>query len=98
MTICLWFRKFGNCAREMLRKMGIHFSKICYGDEMWIKAKNKWFYLYIIIDSNNNLIAMHVSPHRDKKSAIAVLRKARQVAGKPDIIVTDEWNGYSGAI
>jgi len=97
-TICKWFRKFSNNIRELIRQLGIKFSPIWHADEMYVKALGNWFYLFTVIDSNNNVIALHISKNRDMKSAIHCLRKAKQIAGKPEIIVTDEWLTYPRAI
>jgi len=68
-------------------------------DEMWLKAKKRWFYLYVVIDSNNNLLALRISENRSRQVAIAVLKKARWIVGFiPSIIVTDEWNAYPRSI
>ena len=41
---------------------------------------------------------MHVSERRDMHSAILCLRKAKYIAGKPEIIVTDGWYAYPKVI
>ena len=97
-TICVWFRKFGNCIRELLKEQGIQFTKVWHVDEMWLHAKSIWYYLYVVIDSNNNLITMYLSPSRDMKSTKACFKQAKQIAGKPDIICSDGMLSYPRAI
>ena len=41
--------------RELLMEFGIKFSQIWHADEMYIRAKNNWFYLFTVIDSDNNV-------------------------------------------
>lgn len=96
-TVCKWARKFGDI-KELHKHLGIEFTKIWHIDEMFLKANKRMYYMFAVIDSNSNVIALYVSDRRDKLSAIVALRKARWIAGKPDIIVTDEWNAYPGAI
>lgn len=93
-----WFRKFSGEARELLRSMGISFTKVWHVDEMWIKAKNQWFYLYAVIDSHNNLITMSLSPRRDMTSTVQCFKQAKDMAGTPEIIVSDGMLAYPRAI
>ena len=96
-TVCKWARKFGNI-KHILKHINAKFGKIWHMDEMFIKAKGKMHYLYAVIDDKSNAIALHVSDKRDKQSAILCLRKAKYIAGKPEIIVTDGWQAYPNII
>jgi len=96
-SICKWVRKFGDI-KHLAKHLDIQFSNIWHMDEMFIKAQGRMNYLYAVIDSNNNVIALYVSKTRDRKSAILCLRKAYWIAGKPDIIVTDGWQAYPRVI
>ena len=96
-TVCKWARKFGNI-KHILKHINAKFGKIWHMDEMFIKAKGKMHYLYAVIDDKSNAIALHVSERRDMQSAILCLRKAKYIAGKPEIIVTDGWQAYPGVI
>jgi len=96
-TICKWARKFGDI-KDLARHLGIQFSRIWHADEMFIKAKGKVYYLYGVIDDKSRVIALHVSERRDIRSAILCLRKAKHIAGKPEILVTDGWYAYPKAI
>jgi len=87
-TICKWARKFGNI-KHLARHLDIQFSRIWHADEMFIKAKGRMHYLYAVIDDKSQVIALHVSERRDIQSAILCLRKAKYIAGKPEILVTD---------
>ncbi len=96
-TICKWARKFGDI-RHLARHLNIEFSGVWHMDEMFIKARGRMHCLYAVIDDKGNVIALHVSGKRDMQSAVICLRKAKHIAGKPDIIVTDGWNAYPRAI
>ena len=74
--------------------LGISFSRIWHIDEMFIKANGKMNYLYAVIDDKSQVIALYVSEKRNIQSAILCLRKARYIAGKPEITVTDGWQAY----
>jgi len=96
-TICEWARKFGNI-KHILKHLNIKFGKIWHMDEMFIKAKGRMHYLYAVIDDKSQVIALHVSERRDMHSAVLCLRKAKYIAGKPEILVTDGWYAYPKAI
>ncbi len=96
-TVCKWARKFGDI-KHLAKHLGISFSRIWHMDEMFIKARGRMHCLYAVIDDKGNVIALHVSGKRDMQSAVICLRKAKHIAGKPDIIVTDGWNAYPRAI
>ena len=96
-TICKWARKFGDI-KELHKHLGIKFTNIWHMDEMFIKAQGRMNYLFAVIDSSNNVIALYISKYRSQRAAIQCLRKARCIAGKPTIIVTDEWLAYPRAI
>jgi putative transposase len=96
-TICKWARKFGDI-RHLARHLSIRFHNVWHMDEMFIKANGRKNYLYAVIDDQSNVIAIHVSEKRDRQSAMLCLRKARWIAGIPDILVTDGWQAYPRVI
>ena len=61
---------------------------------MFIKAKGKMNYLYAVIDDKSQVIALYVSERRNIQLAVLCPRKARYIAGKPEVIVTDGWQAY----
>ena len=97
-TICKWFRKFNSDKIRLSYMPRNRYSKIWHADEMYLKAKGRWFYLLVVIDDKNHILGLHISPFRNVNSAVVVLKKAKELAGVPEIIVTDGWYGYSRAI
>lgn len=96
-----WSKKFAIFISK-LEKIA-DFSNVWHIDEKFVKANNvkdknedvKFSYLWIVIDSNNNMIATHVSHRRDTKNAEIALRKAKSRARKPpDILVSDGLPSY----
>ena len=83
---------------HILKHFSVSFSKIWHMDEMFIKTKGRIHYLYAVIDDKSQVIALHVSERRDMHSAVLCLRKAKYIAGKPEIIVTDGWYAYPKVI
>lgn len=83
------------------------FTEHWHVDEMFIRhekrfpdGKDKWFdFLWVVCDSKQQLIAVHLSKSRDSKSARTVLKKAKERAGfSPAVIVSDDCNVYPRAV
>jgi transposase-like protein len=68
-------------------------------DEMFVKAMNTEWYLWNVVDDNSRCLAIHLSLYRDMQSAVSALLSAKESAKQiPDIVVSDEYNAYPGAI
>jgi len=100
-TIYNWIIKFSPKLIKMFNKKPIQFTKIFHVDEKFIhvrRSKDPHAYLWIVSDSNSNIVATHVSFARDEANAKIVLRKARERTGfNPDILVSDGFQGYKNA-
>lgn len=96
-----WVMKFYPKLTEIEKRKPLSFTNIWHVDEKFIrvrKSKDDFAYLWIVSDSNSNIIAVHVSNARNAASAKIVLRKARERAGfTPRVIVTDGLQGYKSA-
>ena len=90
-AIALYPKKFAYLLSKLQRSKG--FSNVWHVDEKFVRvkgSKDKFAYLWVVIDDKNNIIATYVSNNRDIISAKTVLQKAKQNAERPpDIIVTD---------
>lgn len=100
-TIYNWVIKFAKYLIKIANKKPINFSSIWHVDEKFIhvrKSKDSHAYLWIVSDSNSNIISTYVSFARDEKSAKIVLRKAYDRTGfNPEIVVSDGLQGYKKA-
>ena len=75
------------------------YEKLWHVDEKFIKvrgSKDKFAYLFVVIDCKNKILAIYISLSRSKNGAETVLRKARS-SDNPEIIVTDGLQGYKKA-
>lgn len=94
-----WNKKFAHYLSKFQKSKS--FSNIWHVDEKFVKvkgSKDKFAYLWVVIDDKNNIITTYVSNCRDINSAKIVLKKAKQIAEKPpDIIVTDGLQAYKRA-
>lgn len=90
-----WMKKFAHLLGKQDRR--ISFSNIWHADEKFVKVKGckDFAYLWVVIDDNNSIIAVHVSQKRNIGGARIVLDLAKQRAKKPpDILVTDGCPAY----
>ncbi|MFW6233627.1 MAG: IS6 family transposase [Nanoarchaeota archaeon] len=105
-SIFNWIFKFAPHMCKFARILPLNISKeIWHVDEKFIKVKHPtkkrgdFSYLWIVSDTNSNILATHVSLHRDGKNAKIVLQKAKQRAGfTPEILVSDGLQGYKKAV
>jgi transposase-like protein len=101
-TIYNWVVKFASHLIKIANRMPISFTNIWHVDEKFIHvrySKDDFAYLWIVSDTNANIIATHVSFSRDTNSARIVLSKAKERAGfSPEILVSDGLQGYKKAV
>ena len=67
-------------------------------DEIYIKVKGNWYYLYRAVDKENNTIDFLLTKKRDKKSAKRFLVKAIGNNGLPEKINIDKSGANLSAI
>lgn len=100
-SIYNWIIKFSAYLVKSANKKQLNFSSIWHVDEKFIhvrKSKDPHAYLWIVSDSNSNILSSYVSFLRDEKSAKIVLTKAKERTGfNPDILVSDGLQGYKRA-
>lgn len=100
-TIYNWLVKFAPYLIKIALNKPITFTKIWHVDEKFIHvrgSKDPHAYLWIVSDSNSNIIATYVSFCRDEASARIVLQKAKERAGfSPELLISDGLQGYKRA-
>ena len=67
---------------------------------MTVKVGGEQLWNWNVMDSETRyILASHLSPYRDKRAAVAVMRKAAETASEPPKTVkTDKLTSYAGAI
>ncbi|WP_400942067.1 IS6 family transposase [Lysinibacillus sp. NPDC086135] len=73
--------RFNRKKRQVTRKWNL--------DEIYIKVKGKWLYLYRAIDSNGDTVEFYLSKDRDLTAAKRFLRKALSKHSRPEHITID---------
>ena len=100
-SIYNWLVKFAPYLIRIALTKPIAFTNIWHVDEKFIHvrgSKDPHAYLWIVSDSNSNIISTHVSFCRDETNAKIVLQKAKDRAGfSPELLVSDGLQGYKRA-
>ena len=97
-----WSKKFDKKLSNLRRVCKVEYTDIWHVDEKFIKvrgSKDDFAYLWVVEDTNNNIIAVHVTDRRDCNGAKQVFRKALLNAGFiPKVVVSDGLQGYKKAV
>jgi len=68
-------------------------------DEKWVKLRGQWFYVFIAVDQvSRDWLHVDVFPVANKDSAEIFLRQLKTMGYAPEVIVTDQMNGYGRAV
>jgi len=104
-----WVLKFAPYLCKFANIFPLKFTNLWHVDEKFIKVrkvrknnkrkKKEFAYLWIVSDTNNNILATHVSFSRDIINAKIVLQKAKHRVGfNPEILVSDGLQSYKKAV
>ena len=97
-----WSKKFDKKLSNLGQVCRIGYTNIWHVDEKFVRVKDSkdaFAYLWVVEDTNNNIIAVNVTDGRDCQGAKHVFRKALANAGFiPKIIVSDGLHGYKRAV
>lgn len=100
-TVLRWIIKFYPLLMHVEKIKPFDYTNRWHVDEKFIKvkgSKDPFAYLWVVADSKNQILAVHVSNARTGENAKIVLRKARAIAKEnPEVIITDRLQGYKKA-
>jgi putative transposase len=93
-TVRLWWNRFSPLfAGEIRRKRINRMRGFCHWrwhlDEMYVKINGKMVYLWRAVDHEGEILESYVTKKRDKKAALAFMKKTLKTHGSPAKIVTD---------
>lgn len=67
-------------------------------DEMFVKINGETHYLWRAVDHEGEILESYVTKTRDKKAALAFMKKTLKRHGSSDAIVTDGLKSYGAAM
>ena len=102
-TVRHWWNRFGPMfaneirRRRVSRMRGFRHWK-WHLDEMFVKINGEAHYLWRAVDHEGEILESYVTKKRDKKAALAFMKKTLKRHGSPDAIVTDGLKSYGAAM
>ncbi len=99
-TLYRWVKEYTDAAQDILADHPAHTSGKWVADEVQVKVGGKQYWLWNVMDSGTRYaLAVHLSPNRDTRAAVAVMRKSMAAAdAPPKSITTDKLGSYVPAI
>ncbi|MBW6527868.1 IS6 family transposase [Sphingomonas sp. RHCKR7] len=98
----LWWNRFGPLfAGEVRRQRVSHMRGLrnwrWHLDEMYVKLNGKMVYLWRAVDHEGEILESYVTQTRDKKAALAFMKRALKHHGAPEAITTNGLRSYGAA-
>ena len=99
-TLYRWVTEYTQVAKDILADHPAHTSGKWVADEIQVKVGGKKYWMWNVMDASTRYaLAVHLSPNRDQRAAVAVMRKAMAAADNPPkSITTDKLASYVPAI
>jgi len=98
-SIYYWIKRYVKLLETYVNSLEPQLSKTWRADEMMVKVKGEWQYLWNVMDDETRFIlASQISKNRSSEDARRVFAKAKAIAKTiPHTIVTDGLPSYIGA-
>ena len=99
-TLYNWVKDYTDAGVAEMTQHPAHTSGKWVADEMQVKVGGEQLWNWNVMDGETRyILASHLSPNRDKRAAVAVMRKAAEASAEPPrSIKTDKLGSYTGAI
>jgi putative transposase len=102
-TVRFWWNRFGamfvaDMRRQRASRMKGFRHWNWHLDEMYVKIGEEMHYLWRAVDQEGEILESFVTKTRDKKSALAFIKKALKRHGNVETITTDGLRSYGAAL
>jgi putative transposase len=101
-TVRLWWNRFGPMLAAEIRKRRIQHPSYSrwrwHLDEVFVRINGEMFYLWRAVDHEGEVLDVFATKRRDRKAALALLKRAMKRYGWPNSIVTDRLRSYRWAM
>jgi putative transposase len=101
-TVRFWWNRFGPMFAAEIRKRRVQnhsYSRWRWHlDEVFVKINGETHYLWRAVDHEGEVLESFVTKRRDRRAALAFLKKALKRYGSPKVIVTDRLRSYRAAM
>ena len=101
-TVRFWWNRFGPRFAAEIRKRRFQHRYYSHWrwhlDEVFVKINGEMHYLWRAVDHEGEVLEVFATKRRDRKAALAFLKRATKRYGKPQAIVTDRLRSYGAAM
>ena len=105
-TVRFWWNRFGPLFAADIRRQRCSRMRGMRGmrhwrwhlDEVFVKINGETHYLWRAVDHEGEILESYVTKTRDRKAALAFMRKALKRHGSPEKITTDGLRSYGAAM
>ena len=102
-TVRLWWNRFGPLFAADIRRQRVSAMRgfrhwRWHLDEVFVKINGQTHYLWRAVDQEGEVLESYVTKTRDKKAALAFMRKALKRHGSPAAVTTDGLRSYGAAM
>ena len=99
----VWWNRFGPLfAVDIRKKRSAALSAMpqwrWHLDEVFVKINGETHYLWRAVDHEGEVLEVYATKHRDRKAAMAFLKRTMKRYGRPQAIVTDCLRSYGAAM
>jgi putative transposase len=102
-TVRLWWNRFGPMFAAEIRKRRAESLRAVpqwrwHLDEVFVKINGVMHYLWRAVDHEGEVLEVFATKRRDRRAALAFLKRAMKRYGRPQTIVTDRLRSYGAAM
>ena len=102
-TVRFWWNRFGPMlAAEIRKKRSAALRTLpqwrWHLDEVFVMINGEMHYLWRAVDHEGEVLEVFATKHRDRKAALAFLKRTMKRYGRPEAIVTDRLRSYRAAM
>lgn len=101
-TVRYWWNRFGPMFATEIRKRRVQHSSYStwrwHLDEVFVRINGETHYLWRAVDHEGEVIEVFVTKRRNRKAALAFLKRAMKRYGQPRSIVTDRLRSYKATM
>ena len=101
-TVRFWWNRFGPMFAAEIRKRRVNSHSYSrwrwHLDEVFVRIHGETHYLWRAVDHEGEVLEVFVTKRRDRKAALAFLKRAMKRYGDPKVIVTDRLRSYRAAM
>ncbi len=102
-TVRFWWNRFGPMfAAKIKRKRAHEYRHLIqwrwHLDEVFVRINGETYYLWRAVDHEGEVLEVFASKRRDRKAALAFLKRVMKRYGRPRAVVTDRLRSYGAAL